>query len=264
MNILRQELAPITQEGWNEINEQAKEIFTNNLTARKFADVVGPNGWSFGGFSLGHLDIPTGQKKGDVHYGINTYQPLTESRISFKLNIWELDNAIRGAKDVDLEPLEKAAAKIAKFEEDAIYKGFEKGCVSGLVNSSDHKKMQYPADSNKIIEKLAEAVGILKNNSIEGPYHLITGIDKWKKTFASTKGYPLNKQIEDLLGGNIILNPNINEAYLVSARGGDFELTIGQDLSIGYESHTDKEVQLYFTESFTFQVLEPKAVIVFE
>ncbi len=264
MNILRQELAPITQEGWDEIYDVAKDVLTNKLTARKFADIEGPKGWSFGGFSLGRLEIPKNQKKGEVNYGINTYQPLTESRVSFKINIWELDNAVRGAEDVDLEPLEMAAEKIAKFEEDAIYKGFEKGCITGMINSSDHNKMQFPADSNKIIEKIAEAVGIMKNSAIEGPYQLITGIDKWKKTFTNSKGYPLNKQIKDLLGGDIILNPNIDEAYLVSTRGGDFKMTLGQDLSIGYESHTDKEVQLYFTESFTFQVLEPKALIVFE
>jgi len=37
---------------------------------------------------------------------------------------------------------------------------------------------------------------------------------------------------------------------------------LGQDLSIGYESHNNKTVQLYFTESFTFQVIDPAAVLV--
>ena len=50
-------------------------------------------------------------------------------------------------------------------------------------------------------------------------------------------------------------------AVLLSTRGGDFELTVGQDLSVGYAKHTDSEVELFITESFTFRVLENKAAI---
>ncbi len=38
----------------------------------------------------------------------------------------------------------------------------------------------------------------------------------------------------------------------MSTRGGDFELTIGQDVSIGYDSHDADVVNLYFQESFTY------------
>jgi len=50
---------------------------------------------------------------------------------------------------------------------------------------------------------------------------------------------------------------------MLTKRGGDFELILGQDLAIGYESHTQTKVKLYFTESFTFRVLEPAAVMNF-
>jgi uncharacterized linocin/CFP29 family protein len=50
-------------------------------------------------------------------------------------------------------------------------------------------------------------------------------------------------------------------AVLLSVRGGDFELTVGQDLSIGYATHDRTDVELYLTESFTFRVLEEKAAI---
>jgi uncharacterized linocin/CFP29 family protein len=48
---------------------------------------------------------------------------------------------------------------------------------------------------------------------------------------------------------------------LLSTRGGDYELTVGQDLSIGYAVHDRENVELYLTESFTFRVLEEKAAI---
>jgi uncharacterized linocin/CFP29 family protein len=44
-------------------------------------------------------------------------------------------------------------------------------------------------------------------------------------------------------------------------RGDDFELTVGQDLSIGYLEHDREKVRLYFQESFTFRVLTPHAAV---
>jgi uncharacterized linocin/CFP29 family protein len=46
-----------------------------------------------------------------------------------------------------------------------------------------------------------------------------------------------------------------------SQRGGDAELTLGRDMSIGYHSHDERTVRLYFTESFTFRVVGPEAVV---
>ena len=39
---------------------------------------------------------------------------------------------------------------------------------------------------------------------------------------------------------------------MVSTRGGDHELHLGQDISIGYLSHDAESIELYFQESLTF------------
>ena len=46
-----------------------------------------------------------------------------------------------------------------------------------------------------------------------------------------------------------------------SARGGDFQLSVGQDLSIGYAGSDKETVFLYLTESFAFRVLERAAAV---
>ena len=48
---------------------------------------------------------------------------------------------------------------------------------------------------------------------------------------------------------------------MISLRGGDFELTVGQDFSIGYLDHTAERVRLYIEESFTFLILTQQAAI---
>ncbi|MEP7051724.1 MAG: family 1 encapsulin nanocompartment shell protein, partial [Pseudomonadota bacterium] len=67
---------------------------------------------------------------------------------------------------------------------------------------------------------------------------------------------------ERVSDGSLIWAPALAEgAVLMSTRGGDYELTVGQDLSVGYASHDRTTVELYLTESFTFRVLEDKAAI---
>ena len=48
---------------------------------------------------------------------------------------------------------------------------------------------------------------------------------------------------------------------MLSTRGGDFELDIGQDLSIGYLSHSSTSVELYLQETFTFRLLTAEACV---
>ena len=43
--------------------------------------------------------------------------------------------------------------------------------------------------------------------------------------------------------------------------GGDFEITVGQDPALGYLGHNAEGVELFFEESFTFQVLTPEAAV---
>jgi uncharacterized linocin/CFP29 family protein len=61
--------------------------------------------------------------------------------------------------------------------------------------------------------------------------------------------------------GEIIWAPAIDGALVLSTRGGDYELHLGQDLSIGYESHDATSVELYFQESMTFLVHTAEAAV---
>ncbi len=261
MDILRKSLAPICDTAWGEINQTATEVLTSVLSARKFMDVDGPKGWEYAALPLGRIGTPADQQ-GKVKYGINQVLPLVEARVPFELNIWELDNVARGARDTDLDNLEEAARNIARFEEDAIYKGFKNGHIKGLKESSDYAPVGLPEKDEDILGVVSGAMAQMKAASIEGPYSLVLNTNLWQRFNSYGRGYPLRKQIEGLLGGSIIMAPFIDDAYMVSERGGDFKLVIGQDISIGYESHNQKTVQLYFTESFTFQVIEPAAVLV--
>jgi uncharacterized linocin/CFP29 family protein len=264
MDILKKNLAPLTQKAWEAINDEAKKMFHSLLSARRFVDIHGPKGIDYASVPLGILDMPENNEKNEVKYGIHKVMPLVELRIPFTLNIWELDNLERGAKNINLDNLEKAAHKLSRFEEEAIYNGFNSAFINGLINDSVHDPINYPDDVENLPKVVSQAMTILSNSSVEGPYSLIVNNENWQQISGIHKGYPLKRQLESLLGGSIIRNAFIDSAFLVSERGGDFEMTIGQDIAIGYEHHDTKNVQLFFTESFTFRVLDDRALVVFK
>lgn len=263
MDILRKSLAPISQAAWEEINTTAQEVLSSVLSARKVVDVDGPKGWNFASVSTGRINVPKDQK-GAVKYGVYQVLPLVEARIPFELNIWELDNVARGAEDIDLSAMEDAAREIARFEEKIIFEGFKAAHIIGLKGCKEYTTPAFPENPEEIGTAVADVISQFKANSIEGPYSLVLSQEKWQAVNSFVKGYPLRKQLETLLGGSIIMGPYIDGAYIVSERGGDLRMVIGQDMSIGYESHNSKTVQLYFTESFTFHVIDPAAVAVFK
>lgn len=261
MDILKKNLAPIPDAAWDQIYEEASDIFESVLSARKFVDVDGPKGLDYGAVHTGRIEVASSDDNG-VKYGINRVMPLVENRRNFTLDIWELDNAARGAEDVDLSNMEKAAQEIASFEEKSVFYGLEKTDIGGIKHQCEHESVNLPESSQNLLNTLSAQLTVFARNGIEGPYSLIVNENDWERLVEQIDGYPLYKQVKNIIQGSIILSPFIEEAFLVSERGGDFRLTVGQDLSIGYSYHDKENVELYFTETFTFQCFEPQAVVI--
>lgn len=261
MDMFKRELAPLSAQAWSEIEARAKEVLLSRLTARKVVDVDGPKGIDFTVISEGRLTLVD---DGEVKAGTYTAKPLTEARIRFSLNKWELDNLARGAKDIDFDNLDAALEKLALFEENAVYNGYAKGGIKGLKESSAHKTLTLGTESNDILTSIAEGVLLLKKSFIHGPYTLVVGKQTWLLLNRDSYGKSLLDRVEKMLGSKVVLANSLEGALLVPYNNENLELTIGQDFALGYETHDTKEVILFATESFTFRVLEPKAIVVFK
>src|SRR5262249_29258745 len=61
--------------------------------------------------------------------------------------------------------------------------------------------------------------------------------------------------------GPVVWAPAVDGAVVLSQRGGDFALTIGEDLALGYAGHTASTVDLYVEETLAFRVLTPEAAV---
>ncbi len=261
MNILKTHLAPITDEAWKLIQREAERTLKSNLSARKVVDVVGPKGFDFSAVAEGRLDVSKQGPEG-VSYGIRRNFPIVELRAAFELDLWELDNSDRGARDPDLTELILAAKSIAGFEETAVYKGFAPGKITGMAEAAKKNgTISIGKDVSKYLDAVIQARMKLEDQEVEGPYGLVLGPDPYRILYGSETGYPVWKQVEQLVGDKVQMSPFIEGGFLVSKRGGDLELVLGQDFSIGFEASELKKVRLYFTESFTFRVLNPKVIV---
>lgn len=264
VDLLRRSLAPLTEKSWQEIDSTAARVIRSQITARDLVDFDGPHGWDLAAINLGRLDTSPESTAHDVPWGTRAVLPLVEARIPFQLNQMELDSIARGAKDADLDSLEVAARRIALFEETAIYNGCSAAGIEGMVPASAQTPITLSQNMEEFPKAVARAVETMSDSGITGPFILVLGPDVWASLMQSgAGGYPPQRIIRNLIEDSPRTSPVVEGGLLISTAEGNFELTVGQDFSIGYASHDREGVELYLTESFTFRVLEPKAVLHF-
>ena len=260
MDLLKRNHAPITPETWKQIDAEAKRVLRLNLAGRKLVDFDGPHGWQYSAVNTGHLTIRTDGGLG-VPWGVRGVVPLIEIRVPFELPMMELDNASRGAV-LDLPAVVSAAEKAAHAEDTAIFNGFKVGGIEGIIPSSPHPAITIPDDYADYPSIVVDAVETLRRGGINGPYALALGPGCYAGLAqAAEDGYTIRERVEHFLDGPMVLAPKVDGAVLLSHRGGDFQLSVGQDLSIGYAGHDKEKVYLYLTESFAFRVLERAAAV---
>jgi uncharacterized linocin/CFP29 family protein len=261
-DLLRRNLAPIPVAAWEEIDEQAATILRGNLSARAVMELDGPHSWELSAVNLGGLDMGKKELIPEVGWGLRKVLPLTEIRVPFSLDIMDLDHVVRGSKTADIDAVAGAAQKAALFEETAVYLGFKAAGITGILEETDNQPVAIPEDTTEFIDAVEASMHAIQKNGVGGPYELVLGDDPYQKlNIGDHRGYPLRRRVEDMLGGGVHWSPALDGGLILSARGGDFELTVGQDFSIGFAGATDKNVNLYITESFTFRVLEPAAAV---
>jgi uncharacterized linocin/CFP29 family protein len=261
MNNLHRELAPISDAAWSQIEEETVRTFKRYLAGRRVVDVQGPGGVALPAIGTGHLhDI---QASGD---GIIARQrqvnALVELRVPFDLDREQIDDVERGANDSDWQPAKDAAQRLAFAEDRAIFEGYAAGGIGGIREGTSNPVTALPADVRAYPDAIAQAVSQLRLVGVNGPYSVLLSADAYTGlSETSDHGYPVLEHIKRLVDGEIIWAPAIAGAFVLTTRGGDFGLYLGQDVSIGYLSHTDAIVRLYLQETFTFLLLTTEAAV---
>jgi len=261
MNNLHRELAPISDGAWAQIEEETSRTFKRYVAGRRVVDTEGPSGVASSAMGTGHLrNIKTSEA--GVIARLRDVKPFVELRVPFKLDRQQIDDVERGAEDSDWQPAKDAAQRLAFAEDRAIFDGYADAAIQGVRQGTSNPVMALPGDVRDYPDVVAQALSQLRLVGVNGPYSVLLSADAYTGLSETRdQGYPVLEHVRRIVDGEIIWAPAIQGAFVLTTRGGDFGFYLGQDVSIGYLSHTDAAVELYLQESFTFLLLTTEAAV---
>lgn len=262
MDNLHRKLAPISDGAWEQIEDEARRTFSIRSAARRVVDMPEAAGFGLSAVGTGHVTSASSPADGVIAH-TREVQPVVEYRVPFTVSRQAIDDVDRGAEDSDWDPVKDAAAKLATAEDRTVFHGA--AGIEGIAPSSSNAHIALPDDARELPGAVARAVSELRRAGVSGTYSLLLSDELYTSVAETTDhGYPVREHITRIMGdeGHLIWAPALNGALVVSERGGDYVLRLGQDVSIGYLSHDDTSVNLYLQESFTFQVHTAEASVV--
>jgi uncharacterized linocin/CFP29 family protein len=262
MNNLHRELAPISDKAWAQIEEEASRTLKRHLAARRDVDEPGSKGLDLTAVGTGHLHQIKAPGDG-IQAAQRDVKALVELRVPFELTRQAIDDVERGATDSDWSSVKEAARKIAFAEDRSVFDGYAAAGIQGIREGSSNPPVVLPSNVRGYPGAVAQAVSQLRLAGVNGPYALVLGAQPFTAASGgSDDGYPISHHLVRVVDGGIVWAPAIEGGFVMTTRTGDFELDIGQDISIGYLSHSSTAVELYFQETFTFRLLTTEAAVV--
>jgi uncharacterized linocin/CFP29 family protein len=143
MNNLHRELAPISDQAWAQIEQEASRTLKRHLAARRVVDVPDPKGLGLSAVGTGHTR-PIQPPAEGIQATQRDTKSLVELRVPFELSRQQIDDVERGATDSDWSPVKEAARKIAFAEDRAVFDGYAAAAIQGIREASSNAKISLP------------------------------------------------------------------------------------------------------------------------
>src|SRR6202047_3182296 len=224
MNNLHRELAPISDAAWAQIEEEAARTLKRYLAGRRVVDVQGPSSIALSAVGTGHLRNIAAPGDG-ILARQREVKALVELRVPFELDRQMIDDVERGANDSDWQPAKDAARLIAFAEDGAIFEGYTAASIGGIRQGTSNPIMTLPTDVREYPEAVARSLSRLRLVGVNGPYSALLGADAYTALAeTSDHGYPVLEHVKRLVDDQIIWAPAIAGAFVLTTRGGDFDL----------------------------------------
>lgn len=263
MDHLRRSLAPVPDAAWEQIDDDAARTLRLTLAARRVVDVSGPTGWRTDALDSGLVAPIDPAPASGVNALTRRPIPLLELSADFELEQADVDTADRGNPAIDTGSVVEACRRIAIAEDTLVFHGNAANGTVGIVDASPHAAIEAGTDPTQAPDHVAAALQTLRDAGVNGPYALVVGDALYTALQGSTDhGEPIRDHLTSVLyGGPLIWSSALTGAVVLSTRGGDFELALGQDHSIGYRGSAAGKIGLYIEESLAFRVLTPEAAV---
>jgi len=265
MEWLRRDTPSLPDRVWNAIDETAVSMFKQTVVARRIADFDGPKGWGYVATQLGTFKSVSGKHaSAKVRLSVPEVMLLTELRAEFSLSWSAIEIFERVGPPLESEQIEDAAREIALAEDRVVF--FGDGSNPGLLTSHQSPRVALSDWSapGRVLTDLLSAVEKLDEIGIKGPYEAVLSPAHYYSYLRQTGeggSYPAAKQLGIVIE-KVYSSSVIDGAVLFSTRGGDFLITVGGDLTVGYRAHDDTSIHLFCVETISAQLITPKAVCI--
>ena len=264
MSHLLRSHAPITEAGWQDIDDEARARVEPGLAARRTVDFRGPHGWEHSAVSLGtDRRSRVRERRGDRDAARPAAGRVPRlSSASTRRSCAPSTGVPRtSTTTTSTAPRVRSSSRRTRPSSTAT----PSAGITGITEASPHDALSHDGRPETLPSLVAAGVDELLHAGVQGPFALVLGADAWiLVSGASEGGFPLRPHIAQIIEGPIVWAPGVNGAVLLSMRGGDFLLDCGQDLSVGYLTHDLEQVDLYLEESLTFRVVSPEAAVAIE
>ncbi len=264
MDILRRDSARLPERVWQALDEAVAQAARHVMAARRIATFDGPKGWDYFAAPLGTMASCTTGGRASVC--IPEVALLAEIRGEFTLSWAAVEAFERGGPTLDTTTAEAAAREVALAEDRLAFLGEPVG--GGFLASKESPRLR-PSDwaqPDAVLGDLLRAVETLDKLGIPGPYEAVLASGRYYAYLRAAEdgGYPIARHLKDVLAGVHRSQVLGDGGGLFATRGGDFVLTVGGDLAVGYRSHDQDMLHLFCVETVAAQILTPQAVCVLE
>jgi uncharacterized linocin/CFP29 family protein len=266
MDTLRRHAAPLSDRVWKEIDEAVAQAARHVLTARRVATFDGPHGWEqLVSSRLGTM-TPCQTREGKATVCRPEVVLLAEVRAEFSIPWAAIEVFERGATRLDTRHAEDAAREVGLAEDRLALYGEPMG--GGFLTAPDSPRVRTGdwKAPGRMIGEVLKAVEILDTRGVGGPYELVLSPSRYFEYLQAEgdHGYPVARQLREVVSAvhrSLVLH---HAGAVFSVRGGDFMLSVGGDLSVGYRLHDREAVHLFCVETIGAQVVTPEAVCVLD
>jgi uncharacterized linocin/CFP29 family protein len=264
MDYLRRGTAPLSKRVWQALDEAVAQAARHVLAARRVATFDGPHGWEHVAVRLGSM-TPCAAGEGRAVVCVPEVVLLSEVRVEFSLPWSSIEVFERGAPVLDSAPADAAARELALAEDRIALYGNPVGNGFLTAKESPRVRAQDWGKPGQLIADLLHAVETLDGLGVPGPYEAVLPPPRYYAYLqADDSGYPAARQLKDVLAAVHRSAVVTGAGALFSARGGDFVITVGGDLSVGYRLHDRDAVHLFCVETIAPQTVSPEAVCLLE
>ena len=120
--------------------------------------------------------------------------------------------------------------------------------------------MTLPADVRQYPDAIAQALSQLRLVGVNGPSSVVLGANAYTALAETVdNGYPVLEHVKKLVKDEIVWAPAIDGAFVLTTRGGDFDLHLGQDVSIGYLTTPTAPCASTFRETYVLMLTSKSA-----